>query len=68
MCGRGCIYVGDNPRNVFVAPNELGWRSVRIHREPGNYHLEELEAGEEPDLKLTDLAPLLHMFNLKNAQ
>jgi putative hydrolase of the HAD superfamily len=38
----GFVYVGDNPRKDFIAPRQLGWRTIRIRR-PGGEH-----AGYEP--------------------
>jgi len=32
-----CIYVGDNPAKDFVAPNRLGWRTVRVVRAEGEH-------------------------------
>jgi putative hydrolase of the HAD superfamily len=34
LSGPQCAYVADNPSKDFVAPNQLGWRSVMVHR-PG---------------------------------
>lgn len=31
------LYIGDNPEKDFVAPNVLGWRSIRL-RMPGGLH------------------------------
>jgi len=38
------VYIGDNPEKDFVAPNALGWRSIRL-RMPGGLH----EAKEPVD-------------------
>ncbi len=32
-----CVYVADNPAKDFIAPNTLGWLSVRILRDEGIY-------------------------------
>lgn len=32
-----CIYVADNPAKDFVAPNALGWTTIRIVRPDGIY-------------------------------
>ena len=32
-----CVYVADNPAKDFVAPNRLGWLSVRVLRTDGIY-------------------------------
>ncbi|MBV8185741.1 MAG: HAD family hydrolase [Alphaproteobacteria bacterium] len=33
------IYIGDNPNKDFVAPNALGWRTIRIRRPLGEHAL-----------------------------
>jgi len=33
------IYIGDNPNKDFIAPNALGWRTIRIRRPQGEYAL-----------------------------
>lgn len=35
--GSACVYIADNPAKDFVAPNSLGWRTVRIRRPGGVY-------------------------------
>jgi len=37
VTGEECIYVGDNPTKDFLAPNGLGWLTVMISREGGEY-------------------------------
>src|SRR5262249_10679979 len=33
------IYIGDNPAKDFIAPNALGWRTIRIRRLQGEHAL-----------------------------
>src|SRR5262245_13893257 len=33
------IYIGDNPAKDFIAPNALGWRTIRIRRPQGEHAL-----------------------------
>jgi putative hydrolase of the HAD superfamily len=33
------IYIGDNPNKDFIAPNALGWRTIRIRRPQGEHAL-----------------------------
>ncbi len=35
--GSACVYVGDNPAKDFLAPNRLGWRTIQVAREEGEY-------------------------------
>lgn len=43
-----CVYVGDNPAKDFIAPNRLGWSSVRILR-PGTEHGQRMPAADVPE-------------------
>jgi len=43
--GNRCAYVGDNPAKDFVAANALGWQTIQIEREDGEYR--EVNAGKE---------------------
>jgi putative hydrolase of the HAD superfamily len=53
-----CAYVADNPQKDFVAPNELGWLTIRIVRDDGIYRDAEVAAGGEPDHTITSLGGL----------
>jgi putative hydrolase of the HAD superfamily len=58
----GFVYVGDNPRKDFIAPRQLGWRTVRIRRQGGEHAAAEAAPGEAADCEigqLTELASLL---------
>lgn len=35
--GEKFIYIGDNPRKDFIAPRQLGWRTIQILRPDGQY-------------------------------
>ncbi len=35
--GKQCVYVADNPHKDFLAPRKLGWLTVRVIRENGQY-------------------------------
>lgn len=43
-----CVYVADNAAKDFVAPNALGWRSVKVDRGDGFYRDEPAPPGGEP--------------------
>ena len=54
----GCAYVGDNPAKDFVAPNRLGWRTVRLACE-GQIHVHNpAPAGGEPHRTIAHLDEL----------
>jgi putative hydrolase of the HAD superfamily len=53
-----CAYVADNPAKDFVAPNALGWTTVRIVRVDGIYSDEPPAEKGEPDHTITTLNQL----------
>ncbi|MFQ5462743.1 MAG: HAD family hydrolase [Phycisphaerae bacterium] len=62
MAPEQCVYVGDNLTKDFLAPNRLGWRTIRIIREHGIYADARATEGGTPHHtihSLDDLDPLL---------
>jgi len=58
----GYVYVADNPRKDFIAPRQLGWRSIRIRRagaEQARYEGAVHENAEVEISSLSDLPKLL---------
>jgi putative hydrolase of the HAD superfamily len=58
----GCAYVADNVSKDFVAPNALGWMTVRVLRPGGVYADAACAAGGEAEFSiksLDELDPLL---------
>ncbi len=53
-----CAYVADNPAKDFVAPNRLGWTSVRVLRPDGIYVNTAPAPGGEPAITLHSLDDL----------
>jgi putative hydrolase of the HAD superfamily len=45
LAGSACVYVGDNPAKDFIAPNRLGWRTIRWRR-PASLHYDQPAAGQ----------------------
>lgn len=43
-----CVYVADNPRKDFVAPNRLGWHTIRVREPIGLYSRENPPPGGAP--------------------
>lgn len=41
------VYVGDNTAKDFVAPNQLGWRTVCIKNDGRNIHRQEMSLAKE---------------------
>lgn len=44
-----CVYVADNPKKDFVAPNRLGWHTIRVREKIGLYYSENPPPGGEPE-------------------
>jgi len=53
-----CVYVADNPAKDFIAPNALGWRSVRVVRADGVYRDHPIAPGGAPHDTIASLAKL----------
>ncbi len=51
-------YVGDNPSKDFVAPNALGWRTVRVSRPGGEYLNVAVPAGGAAQCQIDSLRDL----------
>ncbi|TDP73705.1 HAD family hydrolase [Bradymonas sediminis] len=55
--GAECVYLADNPHKDFIAPTQLGWRTVRVRRQGG---LHEAQPNITPvDLTLSMLSDLI---------
>ncbi len=53
--GGKCVYIADNARKDFAAPNALGWRTIQVVR-PGAMHAGgEVQAGGAPERVVVDL-------------
>lgn len=54
-----CTYVADNAAKDFVAPNALGWRTVRVRRDEGVYQSAPAPDGGEPQHIIDQLDQLI---------
>jgi putative hydrolase of the HAD superfamily len=55
-----CCYVADNPRKDFAAPRALGWTTVRIEREGGEYAgLQPRDPAHAADVTIRSLRELV---------
>lgn len=52
------VYIADNPKKDFIAPDQLGWKSIRIKRENGVY-ADIPFAGEWEILSIEEAIPIL---------
>ncbi|HUW81713.1 MAG TPA: HAD family hydrolase [Phycisphaerae bacterium] len=55
LCGPQCAYVADNRSKDFVAPNQLGWRSVMVCRPGALYADWPAPAGGQPQFVIDSL-------------
>lgn len=55
------VYVGDNPRKDFVAPNQLGWETIMLNHNGRGVHAQELPANPayHPTRIVSDMSDLL---------
>jgi putative hydrolase of the HAD superfamily len=62
--GQRMVYVADNPKKDFIAPNQLGWLTVRIQRGTGEYTaLEPLEKHHAAHHEICTLEELPQILN-----
>jgi len=58
--GSALAYVGDNPLKDFVAPNQLGWKTIRLRMNRQLHHeLEPSEAAHAPDRECGSLTEVV---------
>ena len=43
------VYVGDNPKKDFIAPNRLGWKTICLLDNGQNIHKQQLQQSSEED-------------------
>ena len=60
-----CAYIGDNPAKDFVAPNALGWRTIRYHRDHQVHAHNPTAPGGEPHIIVTSDEQLLAALRLQ---
>ncbi len=58
-----CLYIGDNIKKDFVAANKLGWTTVQICREGGEYNEQYLSRMYEADYQITSLNELPELLS-----
>jgi putative hydrolase of the HAD superfamily len=58
----GFVYVADNPRKDFIAPRQLGWKTLRVRRPEGEHTHYEATDAERADEDSIDLAHLRTLF------
>ena len=62
-CGHPqCVYVADNCRKDFVAPNRLGWQSVQVKLPEGIHAQAPASVGGEPQYVVNDVAGVVRLL------
>lgn len=56
--GHGYVYIADNPKKDFIAPRQLGWKTIRIRRSGGEYASCIAASGEDADCEIASLETL----------
>lgn len=59
------VYIGDNPRKDFIAPNALGWKTICIKDDGRNVHRQtglDLTAGQMPNYWIDQLEDALNLI------
>lgn len=60
-----CLYIADNPTKDFLAPNRLGWGSVRYLRDGQVYATTPAPAGGEPQATVRTDSELLNRLRFE---
>jgi putative hydrolase of the HAD superfamily len=58
----GYVYVGDNPGKDFIAPRQLGWRTIRLRRAEGEHAASEAGPGGDAGATIEELSALRRML------
>jgi putative hydrolase of the HAD superfamily len=58
FAGDECLYVGDHPHKDFVAAKQLGWTTLRICRNDGEYATMNAEDHQDAHFRITSLYQL----------
>lgn len=56
--GEQCIYIGDNSIKDYITAKKLGWKTINIRREKGEYSNIEVEESYEADYDIDSLYAL----------
>ena len=59
-----CIYISDNPKKDFIAPNRLGWDSIHIKRSAGEYANETIPKDGHPQKIIHSLYDLKDILSI----
>ncbi len=57
-----CIYIADNPIKDFVTPNRLGWKTIQLLSEGGEYNTLNVESEYQAQLQVTGLNEVINLI------
>lgn len=63
--GKECVYVADNPQKDFITANKLGWMTVQICREGGEYAKVIPQESYEAQFKIKTLVELKDILSIE---
>ena len=66
--GKECVYVADNPQKDFITANKLGWMTVQICREGGEYAKIIPKKSHEANFKIKTLVELKGILSIEIKQ
>ena len=61
--GADCVYVGDNPQKDFISAKKLGWLTIQVMREDGEYKNASVSEDFRADLEVGSLFELRDVLN-----
>jgi putative hydrolase of the HAD superfamily len=59
-----CTYIADNPAKDFIAPNRLGWRTIRVRRPGGMHWCMTCSEEAQPSIEINDLTEVSALLGL----
>ncbi|WP_067515000.1 HAD family hydrolase [Endozoicomonas ascidiicola] len=57
-----CVYIADNPVKDFVTPNRLGWKTIQLVSDNGEYRTLAVEPQYEAQFQVTGLSETLGLL------
>ncbi|MEI8185765.1 MAG: HAD family hydrolase [Chlorobiaceae bacterium] len=59
------IYIGDNPKKDFIAPNDLGWKTFGIYRDMKTVHIQTVDVlplSAQPDIWINSFSEIIEFI------
>lgn len=65
VSGCECVYISDNLIKDFIGPNKMGWNSIYINREKGEYSRATVPQDGKPKISIRSLFELKNILNVE---